>query len=63
MKTGEGDAMSEDIVDRLLKRAEIRQKIPRPEPDRISRDCEEAAREIISLRATVEYLKKINGEQ
>ena len=42
--------MSEDIVIRLRTRAAIRRGIPRPEPDRISRDCEEAADEIERLR-------------
>ena len=39
-----------DIVCRLRKRAEIRRKIPRGEPDRISDLCEEAAVEIEKLR-------------
>ena len=40
----------EDLVTRLRKRAEIRRKIPRGEPDRISDILEEAADEIERLR-------------
>ena len=48
--------MQEDIVDRLLKRAEIRRQIPtrksviEGKPDRIADLLEEAANEIIKLR-------------
>lgn len=42
--------MDEDLVDRLRKRAEIRRKIPRGAPDRISDILEEAASEIEWLR-------------
>ena len=38
--------MTEDLVTRLRKRAEIRRGIPRGEPDRISDLLEEAADEI-----------------
>lgn len=43
----------DDIVFRLKKRAEIRRKIPRKEPDRISEILEEAACEIESLRLEI----------
>ena len=42
--------MTEDLVTRLRKRAEIRRGIPRGEPDRISDILEEAADEIERLR-------------
>ena len=42
--------MTEDLITRLRKRAEIRRKIPRSEPDRISDILEEAADEIERLR-------------
>ena len=45
--------MIEDLVTRLRKRAEIRRKIPRGEPDRISDILEEAATEL-------EHAKKVN---
>ena len=45
--------MNDDLVYRLLKRAEIRRSIPRGEPDRISDLLEEAANEIISLSQMV----------
>ena len=51
--------MQEDIVDRLLKRAEIRRQIPtrksviEGKPDRIADLLEEAANEIIKLRTTL----------
>ena len=32
-----------DLLIRIRKRAEIRRNIPRPEPDRISKDLEDAA--------------------
>lgn len=38
--------MNESLVERLRKRAEIRRKIPRGEPDRIADLLEEAAEEI-----------------
>lgn len=53
--------MSEDIVTRLRTRAAIRRGIPRPEPDRISRDCEEAADEIERLRLLVEQYQWANA--
>ena len=46
--------MTEDLVARLRKRAEIRRKIPRGEPDRISDILEEAAAEIERLRGILE---------
>jgi hypothetical protein len=56
----------EDLVYRLLKRAEIRRQIPGRKsveegtPDRIADILEEAAREIVSLRQEImrEELKK-----
>lgn len=38
-----------DLVKRIRTRAEIRRKIPRPEPDRISKDLEDAAQAIEEL--------------
>lgn len=35
-----------DLIERLKKRAEIRRKIPRGEPDRISELLEEAAKRL-----------------
>ena len=52
--------MQEDIVDRLLKRAEIRRQIPtrksviEGKPDRIADLLEEAAKEIKALRLQVD---------
>jgi BioD-like phosphotransacetylase family protein len=46
------------LVERLLKRAEIRRKIPRGEPDRIADILEEAAKEIISLRDENQRIKE-----
>lgn len=51
--------MQEDIVDRLLKRAEIRRQIPtrksviEGKPDRIADLLEEAATEISNLRSQI----------
>lgn len=49
-----GFRVPEDLVTRLRKRAEIRRKIPRGEPDRISDILEEAAAEIERLRDILE---------
>ena len=52
--------MQEDIVDRLLKRAQIRRQIPtrksviEGKPDRIADILEEAANEINKLRKEIE---------
>lgn len=51
----------EDIVVRLRRRAQIRRGIPRPELDRISRDCEEAANEIEWLRLLVDQYQWANA--
>ncbi len=53
----------EDLVYRLLKRAEIRRQIPNRksvqnnEPDRIADLLEEAAAEITKLRKSVSYVE------
>ena len=47
-----------DLVDRLLKRAEIRRSIPRGEPDRISDILEEAANKIILLEEIIRGLER-----
>ena len=55
--------MSEDIVDRLRKRAEIRRQIPTRKsvqegaPDRIANILEEAAEEIEKLREAIKMLR------
>ena len=51
--------MTEDLIARLRKRAEICRKIPRGEPDRISDILEEAAGEIESLRRTLGQREKL----
>ena len=51
--------MTEDLVTRLRKRAEIRRSIPLNEPDRISDILEEAAAEIERLQDLLEG--KSNG--
>ena len=45
-----GFRVTEDLITRLRKRAEIRRGIPRGEPDRIADILEEAANEIERLR-------------
>lgn len=58
--------MSEDIVYRLRKRAEIRRQIPgrksvqEGKPDRISDLLEEAANEITKLRGSVRSLDQMS---
>lgn len=60
--------MQEDLVYRLLKRAEIRRQITtrksvqEGKPDRISDLFEEAAKEIETLRIQVEILEKNNSK-
>ena len=39
--------MTETLIERLRKRAEIRRKIPRGEPDRIADLLEEAAEQLV----------------
>lgn len=45
-----------EMVARLRTRAEIRRKIPRGEPDRISDDCEQAADFLEALQAKIDAL-------
>ena len=55
--------MKEDLVERLLKRAEIRRQIPtrksvqEGKPDRIADLLEEAAKEIRLLRSEIENFR------
>ncbi len=51
--------MTSDLVQRLKTRAEIRRKIPRPEPDRISEICEEAATHIEALQRALARAKTV----
>jgi hypothetical protein len=46
------------LIERLLKRAEIRRNIPRSEPDRISDILEEAAKRIYDLETQLKILEK-----
>jgi hypothetical protein len=46
--------MTETLVERLRKRAEIRRKIPRGEPDRIADLLEEAANKIDNLESVLD---------
>lgn len=48
---------SDDLVERLRKRAAIRRPIPRGEPDRISDILEEAANRIEELESEVSELE------
>jgi len=49
--------IAESLAVRFRRRAEIRRKIPRPEPDRIADVCEEAAARIEVLDARIEELE------
>jgi len=52
-----------DLVERLLKRAEIRRSIPRGEPDRIADLLEEAARAIVELTADRDSWEQQNADR
>lgn len=52
----------QDIVEKLMIRAQIRRQIGRTKdgkPDRIASTCEDAAKEILRLRETVDRLQHI----
>jgi len=53
--------MDEDLITRLKKRAKIRRRIPRGEPDRISDLLEEAAKEIEDLILELENIYREAG--
>ena len=61
--------MKEDLVERLLKRAEIRRQIPtrksvqEGKPDRIADLLEEAAKEIKLLRSEIENFKVFSNKK
>lgn len=61
--------MKEDLVERLLKRAEIRRQIPtrksvqEGKPDRIADLLEEAAKEIESLRSQIDNFKVCSNKK
>jgi hypothetical protein len=61
--------VEEDLVERLLKRAEIRRQIPtrksvqEGKPDRIADLLEEAAKEIKSLRSQIDNFKVHNNKK
>ena len=48
------------LIERLLKRAEIRRNIPRSEPDRISNILEEAAERIKELEGTIHFYENLD---
>lgn len=47
----------DDLIQRLLRRAQIRRSIPRGEPDRIADLLEEAAARIENLQRELDYWK------
>ena len=48
------------LIERLLKRAEIRRNIPRSEPDRISDILEEAAERIKELEENITFYENLD---
>ena len=48
---------NQELIDRVRTRARIRRQIPRPEPDRISKDLEDCADEIERLNGLLREVR------